>query len=225
MKSEKSKRDLRCLRLVICNLMLLLFAVFSFCGCANGMALAKKQCLANPAKPIGIFTLRTENTYKPSYQPEVKRVIFRSDPSGGNTTFAAGKPYREGKNEYLEYLISVDLPSAGYSIERIEGVASGFLISGHFEFPIKARFTLDNGVTYLGHVKMINRKRNEGEERAGMVIPMIDQSVCGFSGGTFDITVTDRSEADILDFVRAYPALKDVNITKAIMKSRPDQVK
>jgi len=33
-----------------------------------------------------------------------------------------------------------------------------------------------------------------------------------------NITITDRSESDIPTFVRAYPLLKDVNITKAIMQ-------
>ena len=214
----KSNRNLRHLRLLACNLVLLLFAAFSFTGCTNGMALAKKQDLTHPAKPIGIFTVRTENTYKPTYQPELTRVLFRSDALKDTTAFVASKPYRHAKNEYFEYLVSVDLPASDYSFTRAEGIGTGFLITGHFEFPIKARFTLTNGITYLGHVTMINRKRNEGEERAGGIFPLIDQSVCGFSGGTFDIAISDRSESDIPDFITAYPALKDVTITKAVMQ-------
>jgi hypothetical protein len=45
-----------------------------------------------------------------------------------------------------------------------------------------------------------------------------DQAACGFSGGSFDVTVTDRSATDIPDFVGADPLLKDVTITKATMQ-------
>ena len=48
--------------------------------------------------------------------------------------------------------------------------------SGHFEFPVKGRFELTDGITYLGHVKMVNRQRKQGEERSGGVLPLIDRS-------------------------------------------------
>ncbi len=141
--------------------------------------------------------------------------------SNKEKVFAANKPYKEGKKEYFEYLVSVDLEPGEYSLGRIEGeglAGGGFLIAGHFGFPVNARFTLSSGITYLGHVKMTNRERKEGEQRSGGIFPLIDQTVCGFSGGTFDVTVSDRSETDIPAFIEAYPRLKDVNITKAIMQ-------
>jgi hypothetical protein len=61
-------------------------------------------------------------------------------------------------------------------------------------------------------------ERKEGEKRSGLVLPLLDQAVCGFSGGTFDITVTDRSATDIPYFLRAYPALTGMTIGKAIMQ-------
>jgi hypothetical protein len=214
-----SNRALRFLNRVICNLVLLIFAAFTFGGCATHMTLdANKGSLAKVTKPIGIFTLRTENVYKPSYQPEAKKITFVSSSSQAKTTFDLSKPYKQGKKEYLEYLVSVDLEPGNYSVGNVEGGGSGFLISGNFNFPVKAHFDLASGIAYLGHITMTNRERKEGEERSGSVFPLIDQSVCGFSGGTFDITVTDRGETDVPDFVQAYPALKDVNVTKTIMQ-------
>lgn len=216
-----SNPNLRFLKNVIWNVVLVLFAAFCFSGCAYGtrMALnANKGSLANLSKPIGILTLRTENAYKPTYEPEVNRIKFVSSSSHREKTFEPNKPYKQAKNEYLEYLVSVDLEPGDYLLGHVLGRGEGFLVAGHFNFPVNARLNLTSGITYLGHVTMTNRERKEGEERSGGVFPLIDQSVCGFSGGTFDVTVTDRGETDIPDFVRAYPALKDVTITKAIME-------
>jgi len=212
-----SNRNRRFLNNVICNIILALFTAFGVSGCTTRMALdASKGSYAHLSKPIGIFTLRTENTYKPFFEPEVKIIKVVS-----NKAFGPKKPFKREKNGYLEYLVSVDLAPGAYTLGRVYGQATaggGLLISGNFNFPINARFNLVSGVTYLGHVTMINRQRKEGEERSGGIFPLVDQAVCGFSGGTFDVTVTDRGETDIPDFVRAYPPLKDVNITKAIMQ-------
>ena len=200
-------------------MVLVFFAAFCFSGCTTKMALdANKGSLAKLNKPIGIFTLRTENAFKPSYEPEVKRITLVSSSSHDKKTFAPNKPHKRAKNEYLEYLVSVDLAPGDYSLGHVQGTASGFLITGGFNFPVNARFNLTSGINYLGHVTMINRERKEGEERSGGLFPLIDQAACGFYSGSFDITVTDRGETDIPDFVRAYPPLKDVNITKSIMQ-------
>jgi hypothetical protein len=213
--------DSRFLNHVIRNLVLVLFAAFCFSGCAYGtrMALdANKGNLAKMTKPIGMFTLRTENVFKPSYQPEVNRIRFVSSASQKEKTFQPGKPYKQAKNEFLEYLVSVDLESGDYSLKDIKGTSSGFFVAGTFGFPVNARLKLNNGITYLGHITMTNHERKEGEERSGSVFPLVDNAVCGFSSGTFDVKVSDRGETDIPDFVQAYPALKDVNIAKAIME-------
>ena len=200
-------------------MVLVLFAAFSFTGCATKMALdANKGSLANLKKPIGIFTLRTQNALKPSYEPEVKQITLVSSTSQDKKTFTSNKPYKRVKNEYVQYLVSVDLAPGEYSVGDVRGNASAFLISGNFKFPINAHFKLTSGINYLGHVTMVNRQRKEGEERSGGLFPLIDQATCGFSNGTFDITVTDEGETDTSDFRLAYPSLKDVTITKAIMQ-------
>jgi hypothetical protein len=188
-------------------------------GCISRMALdANKGSLAKLSKPIGIFTLRTENALKPAYEPEVTLIKVVSRSSQDTKTFGRTEPYKRVENEYLEYLVSVDLAPGDYSLGNVHGIGQGFLITGNFKCPVNTRFNLTSGVTYLGHITMINRKHKEGEERSGSVFPLIDQAACGFYAGTFDVTVTDRSETDIPDFMQAYPPLKDIPITKAIMQ-------
>jgi hypothetical protein len=191
------------------------------CGCeTQKMALdSHKGSIANLPKPIGIFTLRTENAYKPNYQPSVRILQFVPIGSKDDLIFKPNKPYKEQKKEYYEYLVSVDLDAGAYTLREVEGGSGdGFFVSGSFKFPVNAQFTLPPGsVSYLGHITMINRMRKEGEKRSGSVIPLIDQAVCGFSGGTFDVAISDRSEEDIPAFVKAYPSLNDVKINTSMM--------
>jgi hypothetical protein len=198
---------------------LALAAQLGLTGCITRMALdATKGSLAKLSKPIGIFTLRTENALKPAYEPEVTLIKVVSSSSQDTKTFGRTKPHKRVKNQYLEYLVSVDLAPGDYSLGNVYGIGEGFLTTGQFKFPINTRFNLTSGVTYLGHVTMINRQHKEGEPRSGAITPLIDQAASGFYAGTFDVTVTDRGETDIPDFMRAYPPLKDIPITKAIMQ-------
>lgn len=201
------------------EIVLVLLVVLSSSGCATKMALdANQASLANSARSIGIFTLRTENAYKPAYEPEVTRIEIKSRGSKAGKTFAPTAPYQQQKNKYLEYLVSVELKPGNNSLGLITGQGRTFPIAGTFMFPVNARFNLTNGVTYLGHLTMTNRQRKKGEARSGPVIPFIDQSMTGFSGGAFDVTISDRSETDIPDFIQAYPKLKNAIIAKAIMQ-------
>ena len=188
------------------------------CASAHKMTLdANKKSLDKVTNPIGVFTLRTKNAVKPSYQPQVAQIQIVAGGTREANYFVVKEPWSRD-NEYLEYLVSFDLPPGNYSVGNIFGLGEGFLIQGNFNYPVNAQFTLTNGVSYLGQVTMVNRKRVGDEKRSGSIFPLVDQAVTGFGDGTFDITVTDRSESDIPAFVRAYPLLKDVRLTKAIMQ-------
>ena len=95
------------------------------------------------------------------------------------------------------------------------------LLLWHFNFPLNTEFELPPGsVVYLGHIVMTNRERKQGEERSGDVVPLVDQAVSGYSGGTMDITITDRSAEDIPKFIEKYPCLKGMTIKTAIMTKK-----
>ena len=208
------------MRNTLINLMSLALAGLFLTGCASTHKMTldtNKGSLTKVKNPIGIFTLRMENAVKPSYQPQVNRIEAISSATQDKSYFTVKEPWNRD-NGYLEYLVSVDLPPGDYSLGRIMGTAESFLVTGWFDYPVNAHFTLPEGVTYLGHVTMVNRKRTGDEKRSGSIFPLIDQAVTGFGDGTFDITITDRSESDLPTFVRAYPLLKDININKAILQ-------
>ena len=70
---------------------------------------------------------------------------------------------------------------------------------------------------YIGHVQAVVRERKDGEERAGPVIPLIDQAVVGASGGTFDVTISDAWATDEALFKSTFPALARVSIEKKLL--------
>lgn len=191
-------------------------------GCARPMALSR-AALSLEDKPIAIFTLRTSNQFVPIYRPEVLTVELVPMGSKRGPKFKVKRPFRQSKKEFYEYLISVDSKPGTYTIGRVFG-RSMFpnneffaLIYGVFKFPLNLQFDLEpNSIVYLGHVSMTNRKRAKGERRSGLVVPLVDQAVSGFAGGTFDISVSDRYDLDVADFVKAYPALLNFEIKNRV---------
>src|SRR5262249_36780236 len=113
-------------------------------------------------------------------------------------------------SSFNEYLISVGLPPGKYKLIEIRSLNRKFLISAVSSIPMNSAFELAPGsMIYLGRVEAVVRERkDEGELRAGPMIPLIDQSVAGFSGGTFHIQILDNYDVDLASFREKYPALR-----------------
>ena len=64
----------------------------------------------------------------------------------------------------------------------------------------------------------MNRKRQDDNElRAGPVIPLIDQAVAGFSGGTFEVKIFDNYDDDMAVFRQKHPALGHFTVERAVL--------
>lgn len=205
---------------VICILV-----IYMFYGCATMSPMAlnhQTNALQMTGKSIALFTLRATNQYKPSFRPSVTSVSVSQKGSEEGQKFEVEKPCTE-TDEYFEYIISLDLEPGTYSIGDVMGKSMKLpLILASFQFPIDAQFILaPNTIAYLGHVEMVNRERKEGEKRSGSVIPLVDQAVAGYSGGTFDITIIDRSDSDIPMIVNTYPVLQKHTVITALMINNP----
>jgi hypothetical protein len=70
---------------------------------------------------------------------------------------------------------------------------------------------------YLGHIDATVVERKDGEFRAGPLIPLIDQAATGFSGGTWDITVSDQFDDDVSAFRKDFPALSSASIERDVL--------
>ena len=199
----------------IAILILMVFAP----GCMNPMALNKKADTVDLSqKSIALFTLRASNEYKPGFKPNASWILIKTVSSGKSLKFGLDKPHAN-TGKFNEYLVSVEVESGKHTLKRVGGVSNRVLIIGTFSFGFNETFEIPlNSVTYVGHVNMNNRERKKGETRSGSIFPLIDQAVAGYSGGTFDVTISDRSATDIALFTQTYPCLKDIQIGKALMQ-------
>lgn len=205
----------------------LLCVAFLVSGCATSTKMAfhkETDTLSADGNPIFLMTVTCRNNYKPGYQPELKvvnvekqeakerkdRLNFTTDKKA---QLAAGE-----KEEGNGYLVRMELASGDYVLRGLTGTSGTFPVMGTFVAPLNLDLTAKgSGVYYLGHVNATVRERKDGEFRAGPPIPLLDQAVTGFSGGTFDIEISDRQVEDEALFKERFPVLSNVAIQKAIL--------
>jgi hypothetical protein len=60
-------------------------------------------------------------------------------------------------------------------------------------------------------------ERKDGELRAGPLIPLIDQAVTGFSGGTWNVAVSDRFDQDMTEFRTDFPVLEKADAQEDVL--------
>lgn len=198
-------------------------------GCATPTKMAFKNetdVIVSGGKPVFLMTATLKNDYRTYYQPKLfvvhverneakdrsDRINFIMDEKAKLETDTA-----ESGNSYL---LRMELENGDYVIRGLSGFSGIFPIRGTFFAPLHAEIKSNgSGVFYLGHVTATVRERKEKEFKAGPSIPLVDQAVTGFSGGTFDIEITDQLEKDEPVFKSKFPALRDVNIQKAILPS------
>jgi hypothetical protein len=177
--------------------------------------------LSQSKEAVAFFSLRIMNRHKPGFQPNVSHVfVWETDKEKREQySFKVDDPYRQGKDEFNDYLVSVRLPSGGYVLRQIFGSAGFFPIRGMFAAPVFKRFELSPGtIVYLGHIEATIRARKSDDElRAGSLIPLIDQAVTGLSGGTFEIQISDDYDNDLIAFGEKYPGLVGATIERSVL--------
>jgi hypothetical protein len=201
-------------------------------GCVK-MALSKGQDRIDVSdKSIALATVKISNQNKPGYEPKLAMVTFKAKSGGAeNTTVLPGEGlYKSEKDKYNEYLLSFSLKPGSYNFRSIDcEYIIPFLVKATCEVPLNSTIEIKaNSVVYLGNIDATIRKRNNSEEeRAGTLIPLIDQAVSGFSSGTFDVIFMDKYDEDMMKFRTEYPALTKVKIDKSILPAwtRPENIK
>lgn len=192
-------------------------------GCANNMALTKGQTGIDPAgKAIVLVPVTVSNQNKTGYQPDLVQAFLTEGADNLKFNVKDGF-YKEEKEKSKEYLLSFNLAPGTYTLERIIGAYRiPLLLKAWCEISLKAPFEVKaNTITYLGHVDAtIVERKDDSQERAGGLIPLLDQSVAGFSTGTFIIGVSDRYDEDLAKYTAEYPGLKGLTISKAILPQK-----
>lgn len=204
--------------LVVC------IAVF-LTGCASGvkMPLQDEKPLATSAKPILLASIDIKNKYKERYQPQILFVHVARMVDGKEELIPfemdkKGLYWGKEDEDPLKHYVRLELDPGEYRLHGAYAQARAFPIIGFFYLPLHMQFKVtESKVTYLGAIQATVRERQGNEFRAGAPIPLIDQSVAGASGGTFEVAVADNSEADLATFRQLFPAIQEVEIGKSIL--------
>jgi len=191
-------------------------------GCATKMPLNSKESKVDLAKgSLVLFALEMENEYVPDYQPKVKSVHFASlEDEQSSMSFDPGVELKKTEAGGNFYLVSAVLKPGQYKFQNISCGASSLLIYGNCIAHIDSKFPLkENEIIYLGHISAKNiERKEEGAKWAGPLIPLIDQAVTGFSGGTFKIKMENKLDEDRALFVENYPDLSHYDIHYVAME-------
>lgn len=201
-------------------------------GCATmkPMALSKElQTVPIDAQQsLALAAVKVGNVYKTGQQPHIKDVRVKGTGADAKElAFTVPGPWRaspDEKDQFEEILVSLALPPGEYEMIGVRVAAGSFLMPGNGMVPVNATFHVPAGkAVYLGRVEAVRRERKGDEPRAGPVIPLIDQSVTGFSGGTFDVKLFDGYDHDLPLMRTEYPALQNVTVEKAFMVRKAAQ--
>jgi hypothetical protein len=193
-------------------------------GCATMKPMGFSEPIAGLPQSrdaVAFFSVRTANQNKTGFQPKMSHVFVWEDGKDKREkySFQVEDPYRQGKDEFNEYLISLRLPAGRYMLRELFGTAGVFPIRGTFGAPVFIPFELSPGsIVYLGRIEAtIRTRRSDDELRAGPLVPLIDQAVTGLSGGTFEIRISDNYEGDVQAFGEKYPALAGLTMERAVL--------
>jgi hypothetical protein len=210
--------------------------VFVMSGCAgHHMALTKGQSdIDLTRESIALLTVKVSNQHKPGCQLDLTGV--KICPQGETCSrplpyfHKAESPYKSEKDRCNEFLLSFGLESGTYNLHWVGTTYEiPLLVSGFGNIPLYIKIDIKpNSLSYLGRLDVVLReKKNDSEKRAGSVIPLIDQSVPGFSTGTFDVVVEDKFNEDMQSFIKEYPGLQKVKVEKSILPQwiRPENNK
>jgi hypothetical protein len=152
----------------------------------------------------------------------VKDIRVRSlGEKSEDLAFTVVQPYRasaDEANQFEEFLVSLALAPGTYELTGVRVASGSVLMPGNGMVPVNATFQVPPGkAIYLGRIEAVRRERQGDEPRAGPVIPLIDQSVTGFSGGTFDVKLFDGYDHDLPLMRAEYPALRNLTVEKLLL--------
>jgi len=205
---------------------LFLISVLALNGCVGmgmDMALVRGQeKLGVGDNGLVITTVRIANKNKPGFQPTIsKTFIMQESPTRKLLEFdVKDDPFKSVENEYNEYLFSFSLKPGNYDLFHILGSYQlPIVMYAHCSAAFSAPFIVKQGVvSYLGNIQAtIVERKGDKDRRAGPMKPFIDQSLAGFSNGTFEISSIDRYEEDVASYQSEYPALRGIKIEKQIV--------
>ena len=200
---------------------LLLAVLFTGCVSTKNMPLqsAGLEEKAAPENSILFGKIRVNNINKPGHQPKLTSVVVEEN--GKSQVFANPTLLSESREEGKDYFFSIDSAPGKANIKTINFFRQvPLLVMAMAQLQLETEIEVpENKIVYLGNIDASIKPRQEGQPRAGSVIPLIDQAVAGFSNGAFEVTVSDNSEEDLKAFLKQFPYMQDKEVVKSILPS------
>lgn len=196
---------------------------FALAGCAtvNPMAFDKDaKTIDTSEKSVVLMAVEVSRSDDSRYVPK-PFVVKLEQPNAQSKEERQNFKLDEDEDTVKEgdrivYLTRMALKPGQYKLGDVTGQAKGFPFIGTFVVPLLMDLEVKpNSITYVGRLTAKLRPRQGEEFRAGPVIPLIDQSVTGLSGGTWDVTTEDLSEKDLALFRSNFPVLTTATIENA----------
>lgn len=208
-------------RLLRAGLLLLIATTLVGCAFAPSMPMSEDSAKLEADKALYLMTVSVHNAYSERYQPSLRNLVF-ADAKGvrkvGYSVDDKAKPAPEVEGGLQTFLMRFNADDEVQTIVGSMATVQAFPFIGTFFVPLHAPLEKAGpGVYYLGSVKATVRERKDNEFRAGGVLPLLDQSMVGASGGTFDIVIEDAYESDVALFRRQFPALGDTPVQKRLL--------
>jgi hypothetical protein len=200
----------------------LLCGVLGGCATVNHMAFDKNATSVDvSSKSVVLMTIDVYRPDKSRFEP-VPTVVNIEEPNAQSKeereNFVLDKKLDSVTTEdgHTLYLARMALKPGPYKLMALFGMARAFPINAIFQVPLVTDFNLQPGtVVYMGRVTATLRPRQGDEFRAGPVIPLIDQAVAGMSGGTWDVSMDDRYDADLALFRQGFKAVESASVVKS----------
>lgn len=198
-------------------------------GCANVTKMPLQSNVTSvdtSQKSILVARVRIKNENRPSHQPILNSVVMTSQEKV--QSFATPTLLAESPEIGREYFVSMDVAPGKTKLNNLFFIRSVPMLlmataSANMDYEIDVP---SNKVVYLGNiVAVIVPRTDDSQPRAGSVIPLIDQSVAGFSSGTFKIDITDQYTADTKDLIAKFPGLAGKEIVKNVLSNKTSQAK
>lgn len=187
-------------------------AALAGCATVNPMAFDKSAATVDTStKSVVLMTIDVSRPDDSRYVPNP--FVVKLEKPGAQTkadrqNFTFNKDDAVVEAGRTVYFARMALEPGQYKLGDITGNANAFPIVSQFMVPLLLDLQVQpNSITYIGRVSATLRPRQDGEFRAGPLVPLIDQAVSGMSSGTWDVTVGDRSQTDVATFRANYPAL------------------
>ncbi|MDO8276509.1 MAG: hypothetical protein Q7T63_00120 [Burkholderiaceae bacterium] len=165
---------------------------------------------------IAVLSMQMTNAYRPEFRTWSLGALI----SGHTLPFSATASVGTGRGA-SSTLVTMRLQPGKHTLSGFWGKAGRFPFIGEMFYDVQAEFEVPpRAVVYLGHIDLVNKERTDKDDQAsGIAIPLIDQALVGFSGGTLDVKLSDHYERDVGLLKAQYPATKDISVARAPLPS------